>query len=433
MNNQDPAAHSSLSPDKGGSGAAGFAAAPVRGTVSVHIVTYNSEEDIEGCLDCVLAQSYPIEKIIVLDNASSDGTVERLRRYEAGIARERDLRADRERQAGRQGQADEGSHYGAEAAQLPSGGARARLVIIESAVNTGFAGGQNRALAEADSDYALVLNPDVRLHPDYVRGLAERLDRMPAAGSAAGMLVRQPEGGVGMPAAGASGAGGSRPAAEAPGAGGGKAAAGAPAAGPASPRRALPQAVRAWLDRLPPEAVIDSTGLSMDAARQARDRGAGEPASRWLDGGEAFGVSGAAAMYRRRMMEHVSIEGEFFDETFFAYKEDVDAAWRAELLGWKSLYAPEARALHARGWKEGGRSGISLFVRRHSYENRFYTLIKNERSLLNLPAVIAIEILKAGYIIVKERDLAPCWKTIWNRIPEMRRKRRALRLKPRRR
>ncbi len=391
MNNQDPAAHSSLSPDKGGSGAAGFAAAPVRGTVSVHIVTYNSEEDIEGCLDCVLAQSYPIEKIVVLDNASGDSTVERLRRYEAGIARERETEPG-----------------------------IAELVIIKCTANTGFAGGQNRALAAADSDYALVLNPDVRLHPDYVRELAERLYRMPAAGSAAGMLVRQPEGGVGPPAA------------EAPGAAGGMAAAGAPDAGPASPRRALPQAVRAWLDRLPPEAVIDSTGLSMDAARQARDRGAGEPASRWLDGGEVFGVSGAAAMYRRRMMEHVSIESEFFDETFFAYKEDVDAAWRAELLGWKSLYAPEARALHARGWKEGGRSGISLFVRRHSYENRFYTLIKNERSLLNIPAVIAIEILKAGYIIVKERDLIPCWKSIWNRIPEMRRKRRELHSKPRR-
>ncbi|WP_437349509.1 glycosyltransferase [Paenibacillus humicus] len=425
MNSQVSAAHSSLSPDKGGSGAAGFAAAPVRGTVSVHIVTYNSEEDIEGCLDCVLAQSYPIEKIIVLDNASRDGTVERLRRYEAGLARERerDLRADRERHADSQEQGDEGSRSGSGTALLPSGGNRARLVIIESAVNTGFAGGQNRALAEAGSDYALVLNPDVRLHPDYVRGLAERLDRLPAAGSAAGMLVRQPEGGVGMPAA--------ADAAGAPGAGG-MAAAGAPDAGPASPPRALPQAVRAWLDRLPPEAVIDSTGLSMDAARQARDRGAGEPASRWLHGGEAFGVSGAAAMYRRSMMEHVSIEGQFFDETFFAYKEDVDAAWRAELLGWKSLYAPEARALHARGWKEGGRSAISLFVRRHSYENRFYTLIKNERSLLNLPAVIAIETLKAGYIIVKERDLIPCWKSIWNRIPEMRRKRRELRLKPRR-
>uniref|UniRef100_UPI001FE31479 glycosyltransferase n=1 Tax=Paenibacillus humicus TaxID=412861 RepID=UPI001FE31479 len=203
MNSQVSAAHSSLSPDKGGSGAAGFAAAPVRGTVSVHIVTYNSEEDIEGCLDCVLAQSYPIEKIIVLDNASRDGTVERLRRYEAGLARERerDLRADRERHADSQEQGDEGSRSGSGTALLPSGGNRARLVIIESAVNTGFAGGQNRALAEAGSDYALVLNPDVRLHPDYVRGLAERLDRMPAAGSAAGMLVRQPEGGVGMPAA----------------------------------------------------------------------------------------------------------------------------------------------------------------------------------------------------------------------------------------
>ncbi|SDS95272.1 Glycosyl transferase family 2 [Paenibacillaceae bacterium GAS479] len=395
MNMTNSAARQSLSPDIGGSGAQGSAAADVRGTVSVHIVTYNSVEDIEGCLECVRAQSYPIEKIVVLDNASSDGTAELLRRIGQG------------------------------------------LTVVESPENTGFAGGQNRALAEADSDYALVLNPDVRLHPDYVRLLVEQLESCPGAGSATGMLVRQPAEGL---AAGAAASGGGAAAAaqarelELPAsiaAGklnlarpGGEGAAAAPPDG-----GALPGAVQAWLDRLPAEALIDSTGLAMDAARQARDRGAGEPAAAWLVGGETFGVSGAAAMYRRSMMEHVSIRGEFFDETFFAYKEDVDAAWRAQLLGWQALYVPGARALHARGWKEGGRTTVSLFVRRHSYENRFYTLIKNESSLLRLPAILAVEGLKFGYILLKERDLLSSWPEILRKLPEMREKRRELRSK----
>ncbi|MCM3747639.1 glycosyltransferase [Paenibacillus pasadenensis] len=367
MNTKDSAAQLPPSLDIGGSGAAGSAAARVQGTVSVHIVTYNSVKDIEGCLECVRAQSYPIDKIVVLDNASSDGTRELLRRIGQG------------------------------------------LTVVESPENTGFAGGQNRALAMSGSDYALVLNPDVRLHPDYIRQLVEQLERHPEAGSATGMLVRQPEEEVGGDMV--------------------------PERGVESDRssesiRSLPQAVRDWLDHLPQHAVIDSTGLRMDVARQAFDRGANEPASAWLAGGETFGVSGAAAMYRRSMMEHVKLRGEFFDETFFAYKEDVDTAWRSRLLGWKALYVPEARALHARGWKEGGRAGVSLFVRRHSYENRIYTLVKNERSLLNLPAIIAIELLKLGYILVKERDLLPSWSAIFRRLPEMRAKRRELRQKP---
>ncbi|QJC53862.1 glycosyltransferase [Paenibacillus albicereus] len=377
MNIQDSAAQASPSPDKGGSGASqGSAAASVRATVSVHIVTYNSVDDIEGCLACVRAQSYPIQRIVVLDNASGDGTPELLGRIGEG------------------------------------------LDVVLSSENTGFAGGQNRALARSDADYALVLNPDVRLHPDYVRRLVEELERRPEAGSAAGMLVRQPAaglGGAGSTKTDEQNADAARRKGQEPGSGASE---------------ASPLEVRAWLDRLPAEALIDSTGLTMDAARQARDRGAGEPASAWLEAGETFGVSGAAAMYRRSMIRHASLGGEFFDETFFAYKEDVDVAWRARQLGWSALYAPDARALHARGWKEGGRSSVSAFVRRHSYQNRFYTLVKNERGWKRLPGIAAIEIVKLGYILLKERDLLGCWPEILRRLPEMRAKRRELRSLP---
>ena len=49
----------------------------------------------------------------------------------------------------------------------------------------------------------------------------------------------------------------------------------------------------------------------------------------WQQSGEIFGVSGAAPVYARRMIEDIRIEGQFFDESYFAYKEDVDVAWRA--------------------------------------------------------------------------------------------------------
>lgn len=50
-------------------------------TVSVHIVTYNSADDIADCLSAVLAQNYPVKKIVVVDNASTDGSAEKVRAF----------------------------------------------------------------------------------------------------------------------------------------------------------------------------------------------------------------------------------------------------------------------------------------------------------------------------------------------------------------
>ena len=44
------------------------------------------------------------------------------------------------------------------------------------------------------------------------------------------------------------------------------------------------------------------------------------------------------------MLDDIAISGEFFDADFFAYREDADLAWRAQLLGWKCLYNPQAVA-----------------------------------------------------------------------------------------
>jgi len=174
--------------------------------------------------------------------------------------------------------------------------------------------------------------------------------------------------------------------------------------------------------------VLDSTGLIMKKNRRAFDRGAGE-----MDRGqydcktEIFGVSGAAAMYRRQMIDDLTINGEFFDETFFAYKEDVDAAWRAQLFGWKAIFVSEAIATHKRGWQgEKKRSEISLKIRKHSYINRYYTILKNDSflyMLLHLPVILFYEILSLGYAILKEKELLSAWKDFSNNFSAMKNKR----------
>lgn len=297
-------------------------------TVSVSIVTYNSARDIEDCLHAVRKQSFPLQAIIVVDNASTDGTLDVLSRYDD-------------------------------------------ITVIANTANNGFAGGHNQGISASESDYVLVLNPDVSLDPDYLTEIIAEMERLPRIGSATGMLIRADH----------------------------------------------------------PD-TMDSAGLALRPDRNAYDLAAGEPVSEWTSPREIFGVSGAAAVYRRAMINDIADEGQFFDEDFFAYKEDVDVSWRARHLGWTSRYVPTARAMHRRGWKEGGRRRMPLFVRRHSYQNRFFTLIKNEpigwQLAALLPRLFCIEAAKLGYILLLEPGLLACWPRIFRLLPAMLRKRRRL-------
>src|SRR5207237_10299092 len=87
--------------------------------------------------------------------------------------------------------------------------------------------------------------------------------------------------------------------------------------------------------------VSDSTCIEFLRNLRHLDRGAEQPDHGQFDKTEyVFGATGAAALYRRRMVDEISVDGEFFDESFFSFREDADLAWRAQLLGWRCLYVP---------------------------------------------------------------------------------------------
>ncbi len=312
-------------------------------SLSIHIVTYNSSNDIIECLTAVLAQDYPIDQIVVVDNASGDGCVEKVRTFFDRL----------------------------EAASAPSVEVkRPSLLLLPNPTNTGFAPAHNQAIAASKSDYCLVLNPDLTLAPDYVSRLVARMEANPLIGSATGKLLL----------------------------------------------KADPQ-------------LVDSTGLRMNKARRAFDRGAGELAVNWQQSGPVFGVSGAAAMYSRRLIDDISIDGEFFDGDFFAYKEDVDVAWRAQLLGWQGYYEAEAIGYHERGWKTSGRDSKPLFIRRISYINRYKMIYKNERTRTLLKTLIVslpYELAAHGYMLIKEPQLIKAWTSFFTQLPQLRKKRRAI-------
>ncbi|ULO08048.1 glycosyltransferase family 2 protein [Paenibacillus sp. 19GGS1-52] len=320
-------------------------------TVSIHIVAYNSADDIIECLTAVLAQDYPIEQIVVVDNASGDGCAENVRAFFS--------------------KSEVTSSGVSEVASAPSVEVkRPSLLLLPNLTNTGFAPAHNQAIAASKSDYCLVLNPDLTLAPDYVSRLVARMEANPLIGSATGKLLL----------------------------------------------KADPQ-------------LVDSTGLRMNKARRAFDRGAGELAVNWQQSGPVFGVSGAAAMYSRRMIDDISVDGEFFDSDFFAYKEDVDVAWRAQLLGWQGYYEAEAIGYHERGWKTSGRDSKPLFIRRISYINRYKMIYKNERArtwLKTLIVSLPYELAAHGYMLIKEPQLIKAWTSFFTQLPQLRKKRRAI-------
>ena len=71
------------------------------------------------------------------------------------------------------------------------------------------------------------------------------------------------------------------------------------------------------------------------------------------------------------MIEDITSGGEFFDEDFFAYREDADVAWRAQLMGWSCLYTPQVVALHARWVTPERFKQLPDEINRHSIRNRF--------------------------------------------------------------
>jgi GT2 family glycosyltransferase len=195
--------------------------------------------------------------------------------------------------------------------------------IIKNIDNTGFCHAHNQAIQASRGTYYLALNPDVTMQPEYLAAMISALEERPDCGSAAGELLQSQ------------------------------------AEGQAS--------------------IIDSTGLFIDRRRRQFLRGHGEAnTGRYDQAEEVFGVDGAAPLYRREMLEDIKIDGQYFDESFFAHKEDVDLAWRARLMGWRCWYTPDAIALHPRSFRPSQRESVALAIRVHAVKNRYLLLYKNE-------------------------------------------------------
>ncbi len=162
--------------------------------------------------------------------------------------------------------------------------------------------------------------------------------------------------------------------------------------------------------------TIDTCGQTLGKNRKAMELGYGEvDRGQFKEGKSVFSVCGAVALIRRAMLEDVAVNGEYFDEDFFAFYEDIDLGWRARNRGWKAYYTPQAIAYHFRGGTNGVPEQRKIlfsryeFIRRprsiqvHIVLNRYLMMIKNDRFLTvfkDLPSILFFELCLWGYILL---------------------------------
>ncbi len=249
--------------------------------------------------------------------------------------------------------------------------------VIYNDRNIGFAAAQNQAIRAARGEVILCLNPDVVASPYFVTRLVAAAEKHPEVGTVCGKLLRW-----------------------------------RPATGSQNKQN-----------------IIDSTGIYFTPTMRHLDRGAEE-----IDRGQydreqyVFGATGAAAFFRRSFIDDVSIEGEFFDEDFFAFREDGDLAWRAQVLGWKCLYTPSAVAWHVRRVTPERRKDLPLVINWHSAKNRFLMRGKNASGWLCWRLFIPVawrDLMTFGYAAVRDRRL---WSavTYWWKVRDSIRRKRAI-------
>lgn len=319
--------------------------------VSVVLVTWNSAYFLPSCLMGLRAQSGLDFTLQVVDNASADASMAVVREF------------------------------------FPE----AR--VLRNFRNLGFCRAANQGLKLAPTEYVLLLNPDVVVHPDCLATLVAFADHHAAAASVGPKLLRREPAAAGLEPAGE---------------------------GPGPPR-------------------LDGLGLGLSRGRVARNCGEGAsaavaPKRPFL----VFGCSGACVLYRKAALEAVAVAGEYFDEDFFAYKEDIDLAWRLQLGGYSAWCVPTAVAAHHRRWRQPAGSWLARLVQRRamtrelrllSFQNHHLMLVKNEQGKNLLHDVLPIlgrELLWLLAALTVEPFLWRGVPRLWRQLPAALRQRQVI-------
>lgn len=164
--------------------------------------------------------------------------------------------------------------------------------LIELGQNLGLTGAINRGIAQAGGEIIVPLNNDTEVAPGWAQALVEALNSYPDAGIVASKML--------------------------------------------------------LFDR---REVIHSAGDGFGTDGIPINRGVWQKDEGQFDRDSyIFGGCGGAVAYRRTMLAEIGL----FDEELFMYLEDVDLNWRAQLAGYRAVFAPEAVVYHKLSATGGG-------------------------------------------------------------------------------
>jgi GT2 family glycosyltransferase len=225
---------------------------------------------------------------------------------------------------------------------------RPDVEVVELPRNVGVTAALNVCLDASRSELTALLNNDLELHPECLGELVRAMREHPRAASAGAKLVD-------------------------------------------------------FHDR----SVLDGAGDLFGWGCVPARRGHGErDAGQYDDARAIFGACGAVAIFRRSAIESVGR----FDESFFAFYEDSDWSFRAQLAGWDCRYVPSAVAFHMGSATIG--PGLSDFTLYHLWRNGIWLVAKDYPGtalLRQAPRLIHVQLMNLRYA-VRERKL-----DIWRR------------------
>jgi GT2 family glycosyltransferase len=182
--------------------------------------------------------------------------------------------------------------------------------LVELDENRGFAGGNNAGLAYCSGKYIALLNNDAELDPGWLCQMLDVLERQPDVGLCSSRIY------------------------------------------------------------IKETTLVDSIGDRFTTAFTGTKLGENQSGELFDSPVPIQGVCAAAAIYRKQMLDEIG----FFDDDLFLNYEDTDLNMRAWLRGWKCVYVPEARVVHAVNATIGRMSRTSVY---YFSRNSLLVLVKN--------------------------------------------------------
>lgn len=254
-----------------------------------------------------------------------------------------------------------------------------KVQVIELSTNTGFAFAHNRGIEIGlDCEAILICNPDVLLATDAIARLETYIKERPEVGTWSPTLIRNA------------------------------------------------------LTDDSDYCIVDAAGIRKTLTYRFLNRFEGKKIHKSeIRESLVFANTGACMCMRVEALKQIEsisqITGEkqFFDDYFFAYKEEIDLCWRMSTYGWKHLVTP-ILSRHIRTFqrtmKRNKKNAVLVFL---SYRNHLLTLKKNFsfiRHPINGLAILLFETAKFSYyLFVQPHMLIKAWKHVlwvskYNRI-----------------